>query len=246
MLRSRSLTRYTMRVGLEHLGQSVLFWVSMTFLRSPVLAIFAIAVNLPLANVWLPCCVRRFSAEIFDALSLIWRRRAGRRTAGQAQLSVYTNPSGPGPRHASLQGRRTRIARQPVRRGARGRRLAVARHDHRPHFAGVRTALTRLAQRRGRPRTVPFLARLRVAGSNHTDILRQLRRPNLVLRPDLHRLAQLRNFQPHHAVVAEAYKLQRLRYDPINPLFISLAVLIVGVDVLAFLRVRSAHRRQHH
>src|ERR1700679_1101610 len=31
-----------MRVGLEHLGQSVLFCVSMTFLRSPVLAIFAI------------------------------------------------------------------------------------------------------------------------------------------------------------------------------------------------------------
>src|SRR6201996_5234937 len=42
MFRSRSLTRFTMRVGLEHLGQSVLFWVSMTFLRSPVLAIFAI------------------------------------------------------------------------------------------------------------------------------------------------------------------------------------------------------------
>jgi hypothetical protein len=32
---------------LEHLGQSVLFWVSMTFLRSPVLAIFAIAETLP-------------------------------------------------------------------------------------------------------------------------------------------------------------------------------------------------------
>src|SRR6266446_5729984 len=40
--RSRSFTRFTMRVGLPHLGQSVLFDVSMTFLRSPVLAIFAI------------------------------------------------------------------------------------------------------------------------------------------------------------------------------------------------------------
>ena len=41
--RSRSLTRLTMRVGFEHLGQSVDFVVSMTFLRSPVFAIFAIA-----------------------------------------------------------------------------------------------------------------------------------------------------------------------------------------------------------
>ncbi len=40
--RSRSLTRFTMRVGLEHLGQSVLLVVSISFLRSPVFAIFAI------------------------------------------------------------------------------------------------------------------------------------------------------------------------------------------------------------
>src|ERR1700759_5109414 len=39
--RSRSFTRFTIRVGFEHFGQSVLFCVSMTFLRSPVLAIFA-------------------------------------------------------------------------------------------------------------------------------------------------------------------------------------------------------------
>jgi hypothetical protein len=39
--RSRSLTRFTMRVGLEHLGQSVLLVVSISFLRSPVFAIFA-------------------------------------------------------------------------------------------------------------------------------------------------------------------------------------------------------------
>src|ERR1700753_172867 len=47
MPRSRSLTRFTMRVGLEHFGQSVLLLVSMTFLRSPVLAIFAIMLVLP-------------------------------------------------------------------------------------------------------------------------------------------------------------------------------------------------------
>lgn len=39
--RSRSLTRFTMRVGLLHLGQSVLLDVSITFLRSAVLAILA-------------------------------------------------------------------------------------------------------------------------------------------------------------------------------------------------------------
>src|ERR1700744_3620066 len=40
-----------MRVGLEHFGQSVLLLVSMTFLRSPVLAIFAIMLALPNTNV---------------------------------------------------------------------------------------------------------------------------------------------------------------------------------------------------
>src|SRR6266550_4370465 len=42
--RSRSFTRFTMRVALPHLGQSVLLVVSMTFLRSAVFAIF-IAIN---------------------------------------------------------------------------------------------------------------------------------------------------------------------------------------------------------
>src|SRR6201982_354434 len=41
MPRSRSLTRLTMRVGLLHFGQSVLLDVSITFLRSAVLAILA-------------------------------------------------------------------------------------------------------------------------------------------------------------------------------------------------------------
>src|SRR5215472_15486701 len=45
-LRSRSFTRFTMRVGLPHLGQSVLLDVSIIFLRSAVLATLAI-VSLP-------------------------------------------------------------------------------------------------------------------------------------------------------------------------------------------------------
>src|ERR1700735_667359 len=49
--RSRSFTRFTMRVGLEHFGQSVLLLVSMTFLGSPVLSIFAIMLALPNTNV---------------------------------------------------------------------------------------------------------------------------------------------------------------------------------------------------
>ena len=40
--RSRSLTRFTIRVGLPHFGQSVLLEVSITFLRSAVFAILAI------------------------------------------------------------------------------------------------------------------------------------------------------------------------------------------------------------
>ena len=40
--RSRSFTRFTMRVGLLHLGQSVLLDVSITFWRSAVFATFAI------------------------------------------------------------------------------------------------------------------------------------------------------------------------------------------------------------
>src|SRR5690242_3071596 len=46
MPRSRSFTRFTMRVGLLHFGQSVLLLVSMTFLRSPVFATLAIKAHL--------------------------------------------------------------------------------------------------------------------------------------------------------------------------------------------------------
>src|SRR6266567_7641417 len=41
VLRSRSFTRFTMRVGLPHLGQSVLFEVSIIFSRPAVLATLA-------------------------------------------------------------------------------------------------------------------------------------------------------------------------------------------------------------
>src|SRR5271170_7723546 len=44
--RSRSLTRFTIRVGLPHFGQSVLFEVSITFWRSAVLAILAMKLSL--------------------------------------------------------------------------------------------------------------------------------------------------------------------------------------------------------
>src|SRR5437588_3817616 len=46
MFRSRSFTLFTMRVGLLHLGQSVLLEVSITFLRSAVLAILAMSITL--------------------------------------------------------------------------------------------------------------------------------------------------------------------------------------------------------
>lgn len=52
VLRSRSFTRFTMRVGLPHLGQSVLLDVSMIFLRSAVLAILAMIGYSP--DVWVP------------------------------------------------------------------------------------------------------------------------------------------------------------------------------------------------
>ena len=46
-LRSRSFTRFTIRVGLPHLGQSVLLVVSIIFLRSAVLAILAMVQSSP-------------------------------------------------------------------------------------------------------------------------------------------------------------------------------------------------------
>jgi hypothetical protein len=47
VLRSRSFIRFTIRVGLPHLGQSVLLVVSIIFLRSAVLAILAMVESSP-------------------------------------------------------------------------------------------------------------------------------------------------------------------------------------------------------
>jgi hypothetical protein len=50
--RSRSFTRLTMRVGLPHFGQSVLFVVSIIFLRSAVFAIFVAMFLLQLSGIF--------------------------------------------------------------------------------------------------------------------------------------------------------------------------------------------------
>ena len=60
MSRSRSLTRFTIRVGLPHLGQSVLLDVSITFLRSAVFAILVAISHLlscatGLCQLWQDC-----------------------------------------------------------------------------------------------------------------------------------------------------------------------------------------------
>jgi hypothetical protein len=99
--RSRSFTRFTMRVGLEHFGQSVLLLVSITFLRSPVLAIFAIMLALPNTNVAAHALdVRsapRWRTESKHPELLVWIDRDSstakirkRRTAIEALLQVYT------------------------------------------------------------------------------------------------------------------------------------------------------------
>src|ERR1700678_1789314 len=102
MPRSRSFTRFTTRVGLEHLGQSVLLLVSITFLRSPVLAIFAIMLVLPGTNIAaraldvLMICCRFRQAEsnhpelLKDCPGLATARIGWRRTAVEALLQVYT------------------------------------------------------------------------------------------------------------------------------------------------------------
>jgi hypothetical protein len=71
-------------VGLEHFGQSVLLLVSMTFLRSPVLAIFAIMLALPGANV---------SARALDVL--MGCRPCGRAESNHPELLVKIIRDGP-------------------------------------------------------------------------------------------------------------------------------------------------------
>jgi hypothetical protein len=71
-----------MRVGLAHFGQSVLLVVSITFLRSPVLAILAMVVLL------MSVCALISGARgvvSFAGIHLIWQGRVGR-TPGRAVL----------------------------------------------------------------------------------------------------------------------------------------------------------------
>src|ERR1035437_3404738 len=84
MPRSRSFTRLTMRVGLLHLGQSVDFVVSISFLRSPVLAILAIGrVFLLLWGV--SAHTRSSTARGFNGAAA----RRPLQTAGLASLSLH-------------------------------------------------------------------------------------------------------------------------------------------------------------
>ena len=74
MPRSRSLTRFTMRVGFEHFGQSVLLLVSITFCRSPVFAIFAILLSLFF------CSIECVGSELSNVLT----------DTAESHLQVYT------------------------------------------------------------------------------------------------------------------------------------------------------------
>ena len=87
MPRSRSFTRLTMRVGLLHLGQSVDFVVSITFLRSPVLAILAIAWVFSFVE-----CLCSHAQTICARLQLRGRKLApGVRRKRDSLLLVYPN-----------------------------------------------------------------------------------------------------------------------------------------------------------
>src|SRR6202000_1705186 len=93
MLRSRSFTRFTMRVGLEHFGQSVLLLVSITFLRSPVLAIFDISRS-PDPDVW---AVRGKHGSIPCLPVRARHRRAGR--VVDAHRQVYMKEAWSAPKY---------------------------------------------------------------------------------------------------------------------------------------------------
>src|ERR1700733_13377848 len=163
MPRSRSFTRLTMRVGLEHFGQSVLLLVSMTFLRSPVLAIFAIMLALPGTN------VAARALDIFIATVLAdaqyrrnpgtsrkdrrdWpRRRSEEKNCGCGSLKEFTRVS------ASLEAWCRRVRRRrPSRRDRRlaRRRLACSRELNLVHACRW-CSLAGLAQsRRSRRRSI--------------------------------------------------------------------------------------------
>src|ERR1039458_2269330 len=92
--RSRSFTRFTMRVGLEHFGQSVLLVVSITFLRSAVLAIFAMALLLILVSA--PGRSRQAARRHPSAFAVIHLVCAGRTRLAVERFSNFTRPEVPG------------------------------------------------------------------------------------------------------------------------------------------------------
>src|ERR1700677_2715925 len=92
MPRSRSFTRLTMRVDLLHLGQSVDFVVSISFLRSPVFAILAIGGVSPLGVGSAHACLAAggFNGAVLRSraeLTLFCGRDFACRRAGLAALS---------------------------------------------------------------------------------------------------------------------------------------------------------------
>ena len=92
MPRSRSLTRLTMRVGFEHLGQSVDFVVSITFLRSPVLAILAMGEGFLLLEVSLHASA---TADGFNGAVLArLQAQSFVRSERDSLLPVYMNRRG--------------------------------------------------------------------------------------------------------------------------------------------------------
>lgn len=89
IFRSRSFTRFTTRVGLLHLGQSVDLVVSMIFLRSPVFAILAI---FGCFSLWCCLCSRAQRLHTASTPSLHTCRHALREAKAQDSLfSVYMN-----------------------------------------------------------------------------------------------------------------------------------------------------------
>src|SRR5215831_5047817 len=93
---SRSFTRFTMRVGLLHFGQSVDFVVSIAFLRSPVLAILAMrgcfSFRKCLCTHAQTCCTRLQRRGRYQLLLELWA--GGSQTRCLQFIRVNADPSG--------------------------------------------------------------------------------------------------------------------------------------------------------
>src|SRR5260370_37087098 len=115
-----------MRVGLPHLGQSVLLEVSITFLRSAVLAILAMVFSSPVRGVPWPGCRRVMRSRKIEA------KRAHALHAGPQDLFYNTAISRAA--RQSLGEARGRAFRVVERAGGGARSAAVEKS------AGQRTA----------------------------------------------------------------------------------------------------------